>query len=205
MMIMKTLITASILVLLLGCSTETKTPIVVQETTDIKELSHSAYNFCKSNNLNTDYYFLVDLKKHSGHKRFYVWNFSNDTVTHKLMVSHGCGNNMWRADFSREKAVVSNKENSHCSSTGKYLIEERGPSAFGIGVKYNLTGLDSSNSKARKRAIVLHSWEKVTQEEVYPDGTAEGWGCPAVSNEDMKTLDKMLKHNKQKTLLWVIN
>jgi hypothetical protein len=205
-MIIKSLIISSILLIITGCSSETKTVTpVVHETTDMKELSRSAYNFCKANSLNTKFYFLIDLKRHSGHKRFYVWDFDKDTLTEKYMVSHGCGNYPWRCDFTKTEAVISNTENSHCSSTGKYLVEERGGSVFGIGVKYNLTGLDKTNNKARKRAIVLHSWEKVTDEEVYPEGTAEGWGCPAVSNNSMKQLDKLLKTTKENTLMWVIN
>lgn len=120
------------------------------------------------------------------------------------MVSHGCGNSIWKYDFSKDCPCISNTVNSHCSSVGKYIVENRGKSKFGIGIKYNLIGLDSANKNASKRAIVLHGWEQVTDNEVYPQGTAEGWGCPAVSNEAMDKLDKMLKKTKSKTLLWII-
>ena len=69
-------------------------------------------------------------------------------------------------------------------------------------MKYNLHGLDDSNSNALARTIVLHSWEEITDEEVYPDGTAEGWGCPAVSNASMRFLDSCLQKADKPVLLW---
>ncbi len=46
---------------------------------------------------------------------------------------------------------------------------------------------------AYRRLIVLHSWESDSNIPIYPNGTPEGWGCPAVSNDMMKILDKKLK------------
>lgn len=63
---------------------------------------------------------------------------------------------------------------------------------------------DETNSNALNRAIVLHSWGKIPNEEVYPNGTPEGWGCSAVSNEAMYEIDKILKQSKKSVLLWVI-
>ena len=74
---------------------------------------------------------------------------------------------------------------------------------MGIHVKYLLHGLESSNSIALRRDIVLHSWERVSDEEVYPDGTPEGWGCPAVSDNDMRLIDQKLKSLGKKVLMWV--
>jgi hypothetical protein len=119
------------------------------------------------------------------------------------MVSHGCGDNNWSDTSSKENAPLSNEFDSHCSSTGKYIVLDCGVSQWGIKVNYILQGKDSTNSNARKRAIVLHSWEAISTDEVYPDGTPEGWGCPAVSNESMKEIDEILKKNK-KVLMWII-
>jgi len=66
-----------------------------------------------------------------------------------------------------------------------------------------LDGKEQTNSNAIKRAIVLHSWEEVPNDEVYPNGTPEGWGCPAVSNESMIKIDSVLQKNK-KVLFWII-
>lgn len=194
------------IVFLLAC---VEKPVKVTTTKpkekEIKPFALKAFTFCKNKKLNLEFCFIIDLSKHSGYKRFYVYDFLKDTITDKFMVSHGCGNNPWKYDSSKDCPCISNAVNSHCSSVGKYIVEKRGRSEFGIGIKYNLIGVDSANKNAYKRAIVLHGWEEVTDNEKYPQGTAEGWGCPAVSNETMCKLDKMLKKTKSKTLLWIIS
>jgi hypothetical protein len=163
-----------------------------------------AKKFCKNKDLNSDFFFLVDLKQHSGLKRFYVWNFQKDTVEQAFLVSHGCGDNPWGKDYSKNAAAVSNEDGSHKSSVGKYIIGKRGYSNWGINVNYKLHGQDATNSNAYKRLIVLHSWEVVPDEEVYPAGTPEGWGCPALSNSAMRLVDDKIKNSKKQVLLWVI-
>lgn len=159
--------------------------------------------YCKVNNLNQDKFILIDLGLHSGYKRFFVYDFKKKEVSKSYMVSHGCGDNRWGGTSSKNNASMSNEFDSHCSSVGKYVVLDRGVSQWGIKVNYVLQGKEKSNFNARKRAIVLHSWEAVSDDEVYPKGTPEGWGCPAVSNESMREIDELLKANK-KVLLWVV-
>ena len=175
------------------------------DTSEIKTLNAEALLFCKKNNFNTEFYFLIDMSIHSGKNRFIVISFSHDSIIHKALVTHGCGNNGWSGDDTRSAPQFSNTCESHCSSLGKYKVADRGYSQWGIHVKYLLYGLDSSNSNALKRTIVLHSWEAVTDEEIFPDGSAESWGCPAVSNNFMRTLDELLKASDKPVLLWIIN
>jgi len=132
-----------------------------------------------------------------------VYDLKTNKKMKSYIVSHGCGDHMWSWTSSKEKAPISNELDSHCSSIGKYVIGSRGISQWGIKVNYVLVGKDTTNSNAVKRAIVLHSWEKIPTEEVYPEGTPEGWGCPAVSNENMKEIDELLKANKD-MLMWII-
>lgn len=159
--------------------------------------------YCKVNNLNQDKFILIDLGLHSGYKRFFVYDFKKKAVSKSYMVSHGCGDNQWGRTSSKEKPQISNEFDSHCSSLGKYVVLDRGVSQWGIKVNYVLQGKDKTNSNARSRAIVLHSWDAISDNEVYPEGTPEGWGCPAVSNESMKEIDELLKANK-KVLMWII-
>ncbi len=119
------------------------------------------------------------------------------------MVSHGCGNNDWGQTYTKENAPIGNEPDSHCSSVGKYVVLKRGISQWGIKVNYLLQGKDKTNSNAINRAIVLNSWEAVPNHEVYPEGTPEGWGCPAVSNKSMVEIDEILKKEK-KILMWII-
>lgn len=163
-----------------------------------------AKHFIKENNLDTSMMIYIDMIIHSGKKRMFVFDLKNDSVLLRGLVSHGCGENTWGSDESKTSPKFSNQSNSHCSSLGKYKIGKRGYSNWGINVNYKLLGLESSNSNALSRYIVLHSWEAVTDYEVYPSGTPEGWGCPAVSNNVMIELDKILQ-NKKDVLLWIKN
>jgi len=66
-------------------------------------------------------------------------------------------------------------------------------------------GIEASNSNAYSRYIVLHSWNEVSETEVYPEGTPEGWGCPAVANSTMRLLDEKLKNADKAVSLWIVN
>lgn len=164
-----------------------------------------ALKFCKKNNYNQDYCILIDMSVHSGLNRFFLYDFKKDTISMKMLVGHGCGNYPWSQDWSRAKPGFSNVDGSHKSSLGKYKIGQRAWSDWGINVKYVLHGLEKTNSNAQNRYIVFHSWEKVPEKEVYPDGTPEGWGCPTISNENMKIIDPMLKVSKKPVLMWIYN
>lgn len=197
----------------LGCSAVCVVALACNESTpNDLEMDYNKYKtkaaeartYCISKGLNTRFFFLADLGRHSGKKRFFVWDFEKDTMVQSLMVSHGCGNYPWSTTFTKHSPTFSNEEGSHASSLGKYIIRERGASQWGIGVKYLLQGMESTNNNAMRRAIVLHSWDVVTDQEVHPSGTPEGWGCPALSNNGMRLIDAMLKESRSSTLLWVV-
>ncbi len=162
-----------------------------------------AKTYCDENNFNQKFCILIDMSIHSGKKRFYIYNFKQKKVTHKYLVSHGCGNSRWADEESKNNPKFSNTVDSHLSSLGKYAIGDRGWSNWGVHAKYNLHGLEISNSNALERFIVFHSWDIIPNKEVYPYGTAEGWGCPAVSNESFKEIDKLLKNQTKPTLMWI--
>ena len=100
--------------------------------------ANQAKNFCASHHLNTDFFILIDLNRHSGLKRFYVWDFNKNKIRESYLVSHGCGNAPWESDKTKENPKFSNIDKSHCSSIGKYIIGERGVSIYGIKIKYLL-------------------------------------------------------------------
>ncbi len=175
-----------------------------QTTPSVFELKkQEALTYCKANNLNIDYCILIDMNIHSGKKRLYVVDFKNDSIDHSALVAHGCGPLNWAEDESKENPIFSNTNNSHLASLGKYRIGKRGKSNWGIYINYKLHGLDSTNSNAYKRIIVLHGWGAVQDEEQYPLGSPEGYGCPAVSNNTMRYLDGELKNKKKDVLMWI--
>lgn len=165
----------------------------------------AAKAYCKANKLNTNFCILVDMSVHSGKNRIFIWNFKKDSIELSALCSHGCGSNTWSGTTTKTKPVFSNAHESHCSSLGKYKIGKRGYSQWGIHVNYLLHGLEKSNSNALKRQIVLHSWDDVEDKECFPEGTPEGWGCPAVANGFMKVADEKLKASTQPVLLWIFN
>jgi len=170
---------------------------------DFQGKREEALTFCENNNLNTDYYILIDMSIHSGKNRLFMLNFKDDAILKSANVSHGCGDYPWSDDQTKETPSFSNTPESHLVSLGKYRIGKRGWSNWGINVNYKLHGLDSTNSNAYNRIIVLHGWNAVNDEEIYPLGAPEGYGCPAVSNNTMRYLDLRLKNKKKDVLMWV--
>ncbi len=162
-----------------------------------------ALDFCNRKEFNNDFCILIDMSVHSGLKRMMVWDFKKDTVSLSFLVAHGCCGNLWSNDFSNDHPGFSNVENSHCSSLGRFKIGERSYSSWGVHVKYALHGLDSTNSNAFKRFVVFHSWEAVPDQEVYPNGTPETWGCPAVSNKSFEIIDPLLNASLKPVLMWI--
>jgi len=165
--------------------------------------AQEALSFCEKQNLNTEFCVLIDMSLHSGVNRFVLWDFKTNSIKHSFLVSHGCGENIWSTDSTKDNPKFSNISNSHLSSLGKYKIGDRGYSNWGIHIKYFMHGLQSSNNNARKRLIVFHSWEAISDDEVFPRGTPEGWGCPAVSNKAMKVIDPILRYSSKPVMMWV--
>lgn len=170
-----------------------------------KKKAEEAYAFCKSKKMNTDFCILIDMSLHSGLNRFTIWDFKEQKISNKYLVGHGCGGNSWSSDESKDNPQFSNEDGSHLSALGKYQLGERGRSDWGINVKYLMHGLEETNNNALKRFIVFHSWELMSDEEVYPKGSPEGWGCPTISNNAMKELDPVIQKTEKPLLMWIYN
>lgn len=182
------------------CNNAKVEPVVKEYETNAVE----ALEYCKKNGFNEDYYFLIDLSIHPGKNRFFVYDLKEKKVTDKNIVTHGSCDQFQENPDKWVKAKFSNKTDSHCSMKGKFKIGKRDYSSWGINVKYWLHGLEKTNDNAVKRVVVLHSWNAVANEEIYPEVSPLSWGCPAVSNAFMKKLDAKLKLTKKPVLLWII-
>lgn len=175
----------------------------------LREAKHNllfteAYEFCVAQNFDTNHFFLVDFSIHSGKNRFFIYDFADSAVTQKALVTHGTCDGFEANPEAREAPKFSNTLDSHCSSLGKYKIGKRDYSSWGIHVKYWLHGLEPTNNKAVERVVVLHSWEAVANEEVFPHHSPLSWGCPAVSDDFMRTLDSLLQRKTKPMLLWIV-
>lgn len=173
------------------------------DVSKIKAKAEEALQFCVSKKFSTEFCILIDMSIHSGIKRFFVWDFKTKSVVRKYLVGHGCGSNPWSLDSSKDHPQFSNEDGSHLSSLGKYKLEGRGHSDWGINVKYLMHGLEETNSNALKRYIVFHSWDQMSDKEVFPNGSPEGWGCPTVSNNAMREIDPMLQNSGKPVLMWI--
>jgi hypothetical protein len=169
----------------------------------IDEKAKEALSFCETNDCNTDFCILIDMKIHSGKHRMFVYDFKNQEVERKSLVAHGSGKDDNRS--TGDEPLFSNEKGSLLTSLGKYKIGERSYSQWGINVHYKLHGLEASNSNAFKRIIVLHSYTPVTPDEIYPFHLPMGWsfGCPVTDDETMTWLDTKLKNTKKPVLLWI--
>ncbi|MDC0339008.1 murein L,D-transpeptidase catalytic domain family protein [Flavobacteriales bacterium] len=174
--------------------------LFIPETIDVVD---EAILYCNANDFNEDFCILIDMGMHSGRKRFFIVNLKTKEVEKSYLVSHGCGDSLWSGDFTKTNPTFSNVNNSHSSSLGKYRIGERGWSSYGVNINYRIHGLENTNSNASSRGIVFHSWDPVSDTEIYPRGTPEGWGCPAVSNNAFLEIDSLLKRSKKSTLMWI--
>ena len=101
----KTIVYAISLSVLIACNPSTEkvenAPEMPIEQYKLK--ATEAINYCKNNHLNTDFFVLIDLKRHSGLKRFYVWDFNQKQISESYLVSHGCGNSTYASDKTKEK------------------------------------------------------------------------------------------------------
>lgn len=122
------------------------------------------------------YWAVVDFNQNSTHKRFYVFD-TQDKHIETYYVAHGKGSEGVSDDGMAE--IFSNEEGSESSSLGIYrsLDEYVG----GHGRSMRLQGLESTNSNAYERAIVLHKADYVSDDFIRQTGRiGRSNGCLAV-------------------------
>ncbi|MBE6199431.1 MAG: hypothetical protein E7138_03925 [Rikenellaceae bacterium] len=156
------------------------------------------YAFCQERGYNTRVALLMDLGRHSGRRRFVVWDFQQGRALYSFPVSHGSGSA--RSHVRSAYAECSNEDGSHLSSAGRALVAERYVGRYGVA--YRLDGLDETNSALRKRCVVLHGWRYTTSFPIYPFPTVGSWGCPVLSRRAMRIVDEILQR-EQRVVLWM--
>ena len=142
--------------------------------------------------------FLVDMRLPSGRNRFFVYDLRRDSVLAVGLVAHGSGG----SPFSAEP-VFSNVDGSGCSSLGRYRVGYKYAGRFGAAFK--LYGLDTSNSRAFARNIVLHSYEAVPERETWPQPICNSLGCPMVSPGFLQRLQPLIEGSGKPICLYVFD
>lgn len=154
-----------------------------------------AKDYCKKNGFDTTVAFMLNLRIKSAKKRFFVASLSHDSVLNSGLVTHGhC------QDFYNSKPAFSNEPGSNCSSLGKYKVGGKYTGKFGTA--YKLYGLEESNSNAFDRFVVLHGHSCVPDEE-QTMGICQSEGCPTVSPNFLKELEKIIDNSSKSILLWI--
>ena len=153
-----------------------------------------ALEFCKKHNLNTDYCVFVDFSKHAGKKRYVLYDLNDREV----VCSSVCANGLNRNEFS-------NVEGSNLSSLGKYEVTSI-VGRMSIGEEcIIINGLESTNSNARKRQILIHSYKDVYYNPgTYPFnvfGRNLSHGCFVINKRAFKKTKRIAKP----MLLWAYN
>lgn len=166
----------------------------------LKTQAESIRSYAKKNNYSIDYCFLVDMSIPSGKNRFFVYNLKEDIIESASLVAHGFGST--RKDGT-DDLDFSNNNYSFKTSLGKYKIGASYNGTYGLA--YKLYGLDSTNSKAFERAIVLHADIHMSETEIYPAHIFQSAGCPTVSPKYLPVLGKYLSTSKKPILMWIYN
>ncbi|MBK6937851.1 MAG: murein L,D-transpeptidase catalytic domain family protein [Chitinophagaceae bacterium] len=161
----------------------------------LKTKAAEARNYLTGKNYNNQTCFFIDMSLPSGQKRFFIFDLKRDSLLSAGLVTHGNCMEYWL-----EEKRYSNVVGSGCTSLGKYKTGN--PYTGKFGYSYKLYGLDSSNSNAYARAIVLHSHECVPDDEV-TDEICQSNGCPTVAPVFLQQLKKIINSSKKPVLLWI--
>ncbi|UWX62030.1 murein L,D-transpeptidase catalytic domain family protein [Chryseobacterium oranimense] len=152
-------------------------------------------NFIKGKNYNQDIAVFINFKTYSGKYRYFVYDLKNDKILQKAVVSHGSGSVIKNS----KDLKFSNTEGSYQSSLGKYEILNSYNGKFGKA--YRLNGLDSGNSNAMQRAIVLHSFGCIPDQES-SDPACLSLGCPMLSAKALAQTAKYLDQSKYPVIMY---
>ncbi|WP_278554377.1 murein L,D-transpeptidase catalytic domain-containing protein [Elizabethkingia bruuniana] len=153
--------------------------------------------FAAENNYNQDIAFFADLSVSSNKYRFFVIDLKSDKILDKGLVAHGSGSEKGKING---KLKFSNTDGSYCSSIGKYVVKNSYNGDFGKA--YRLIGLDNTNSNTFSRAIVLHKYSKVPDNET-TNPIVLSLGCPMVSPAFFSTLEKYIDSSEKNIVLYI--
>lgn len=180
-----------------------KTPATKKRSTEKTTKKYTVSNraseiasYANQKGYSTKYCFLIDMSLPSGRNRFFVYDLEKRSVVYSALVAHGSCNETFIS-----QARFSNTNNSGCSSPGKYKV---GAFYHGkYGESYKLHGLDKSNSNAFQRGVVIHGYDCVPDEEIYPRVLCNSLGCPMVSYNFFDKLSRIIKKSEKPILLWI--
>lgn len=162
----------------------------------LRKKAGAAKYFAAQKGFSTRIAFLLDMRLPSGQKRFFVYDLQHDSLLASGLVAHGSCNRRFL-----ETAQFANAPGCGCSSAGRYKIGGAYEGRFGKAFK--LMGLDSANSNAYRRSVVLHGYGCVPDEECYPYPLCNSLGCAMVSYKFLRVAAGFIEKEKKPVLLWM--
>jgi hypothetical protein len=135
------------------------------------------------------YWGIVNFDLHSAKPRFFVFDVVAQT-TDSYLCAHGRGSEGPTDDGFAN--VFSNRKGSKATSLGIYRCAETYEGKNGYSLR--LDGLESTNSNARSRTIVVHGADYVSESFAERHGrVGRSEGCPALDHEYSRTVIDQLK------------
>ena len=138
-----------------GCSqTSTEDEKTAMKSHISKEECGRLKEYCVRKGFNTDVCILVDFSQFSGNERLYIYNMNENSIIESGRVAHGIGK---KGILS--KPSFSNVPESWESSLGRYKtgrLRTLNIPQFNNVPCIEVYGLDSTNSNAHSRGIVIH-------------------------------------------------
>ncbi|TMI95306.1 MAG: murein L,D-transpeptidase catalytic domain family protein [Bacteroidetes bacterium] len=175
---------------------EKETAVIPGNTAIINILTKKVNNYAIQNDMSTEYCFLIDMSLPSGRNRFFIYDIKKNSIIYSGLVSHGSCNETFLA-----RPKFSNESKSGCSSLGKFKVGEFYNGKYGRS--FRLYGLDNCNSNAYKRAVVIHGYDCVPDEEIYPRVLCNSLGCVMVSYKFFDKISQMIKSSEKPIVLWI--
>lgn len=173
--------------------TETARPVY---TSSFTGRASAIRQYAIGKGFSTAYCFFVDMSIHSGRKRFFVYDLERNMVIMSGLVSHGSCNETFL-----DQAKFSNTPGGNCTSQGKYKVGEKYRGQYGRS--YKLYGLEGTNSNAYRRAIVLHAYSCIPDQEIYPRVACNSSGCAGVSPAFFERLSSIIDRSDKPIVLWI--
>lgn len=135
---------------------------------------------------NANYLTIIDMSASANTERLYIVNMETLQLEHKSLVAHGRNSGL---EYAKQ---FSNKISSHQTSLGFYKTAETYIGKHGFSLR--LDGLEFSNSRARKRAIVIHEANYASAEFIKKNGRlGRSYGCPSIPKKDYTTIINKIK------------
>ena len=162
--------------------------------------------YCRHKKLSENYAIVVDYSIPSGKHRFFVCDLKKEKIVASSLCAHGAGKGS-----TVFKPIFSNEIGSNCSSLGHYKITGRHQMSSSGLPSFRLQGLDTSNSNAMKRGVLIHSAKLVSfcRLGIYPfylplDRRISS-GCFAIDIDMMDVVGDLVDNEKKPILLYAIN